>query len=108
MPDPGLIEADSKLRSRPVQKIQEPDAAAQIRRLFGENLSVLRRGVGLSQEGTAERAGLHRTEIALIEGRKRLPRLDTIVKLAGALELEPCELLVGMAVELNPPKEEPR
>lgn len=53
---------------------------------------------------TAERAGLHRTEVSLVERGERLPRLDTIVKLAGALEEEPCELLRGMAWKLNPPK----
>lgn len=104
-PTPGLTEAFRKLRSRPVRKIREPEAAAEIRRLFGENLVELRRGHGFSQERTAERASLHRTEVALIEAGKRLPRLDTIVKLAGALEVEPCGLLVGMAVELDQAKE---
>ena len=41
---------------------------------------------------------------ALIERGQRVPRLDTIVKLAGAVEVEPCVLLVGMAWELDPPK----
>jgi len=41
----------------------------------------------------------------LIESGKRLPRLDTIVKLAGAVEVEPCALLMGTAWELDPQKE---
>jgi transcriptional regulator with XRE-family HTH domain len=57
--------------------------AAEISRLLGQNVVAFRGRVGLSQEGTADRAGLHRTEIAYIEGGKRLPRLDTIVKIAG-------------------------
>lgn len=67
-----------------------------LRRRFGENLIRLRNRVDLSQEETAERAGLHKTEISLLERGLRLPRLDTIVKLAGAIEAEPCELLTGM------------
>lgn len=68
---------------------------------FGENLSELRGRVGLSQIGTADRAGLHRTEVALVEHGRRIPRLDTLVKLAGAVEVAPCELLAGMSWRLN-------
>lgn len=81
-----------------------PEAIDTARR-FGRNLAERRRKVGLSQDATAQRAGLHRTEVALIEVGKRLPRLDTIVKLAGALEVEPCALLRGMAWKLEAPKE---
>jgi transcriptional regulator with XRE-family HTH domain len=68
---------------------------------FGQNLVELRGRVGLSQIGTAERAGLNRTEINLLEHGRRVPRLDTIVKLAGAVEVEPCALLAGLAWELD-------
>lgn len=64
---------------------------------FGANLLALCGAVALSQEQVAERAALHRTEISLLECAQRLPRLETIVKLAGAIEVEPCELLAGMA-----------
>ncbi len=75
--------------------------AAELGLRFGQNLVELRRRVGLSQVGTAERAGLNRTEINLLEHGRRLPRLDTLVKLAGAVEVEPCALLRGMAWELE-------
>jgi transcriptional regulator with XRE-family HTH domain len=74
-------------------------------RAFGRNLAQLREHTGLTQEDTAERAGLHRSAVAHIEQGRRLPRLDTIVKLAGAVEVEPCALLTGLAWELDPPKE---
>ncbi len=67
-----------------------------LRRRFGENLILLRNRVDLSQVETAKRSGLHLTEVSLLERGLRLPRLDTIVKLAGAVEAEPCELLTGM------------
>jgi transcriptional regulator with XRE-family HTH domain len=68
-----------------------------LRRRFGENLIRLRSRGDFSQEEVGKRAGLHRTEISLLERGLRLPRLDTIVRLAGAVEAEPCELLTGMA-----------
>lgn len=67
-----------------------------LRKRFGENLIRLRNRVDLSQVETAKRSGLHLTEVSLLERGLRLPRLDTIVKLAGAIEAEPCELLTGM------------
>ena len=71
-----------------------------LHRRFAENLVLLRHRVDLSQQKTAERSGLHRTEISLLERGLRLPQLDTIVRLGGAVEVEPCELLVGMAWRL--------
>jgi len=76
-------------------------AAPGLNRRFAENLVLLRGRAGLSQERTAERAGLHQTELSLLERSLRLPRLDTIVKLAGAIEVEPCELLAGMTWRLG-------
>jgi len=82
--------------------------ATEAGRAFGRNLARLRGRAGLSQEGTADRAGLHRTHVAMIEAGQRLPRLDTIVKLGGALRVEPCELLAGMTWKLAEPKEGPK
>jgi transcriptional regulator with XRE-family HTH domain len=64
---------------------------------FGVNLVALRERAGLSQEDLAFRAALHRTEIGLLERGARLPRIDTLVKLAGALGVEPGNLLAGIA-----------
>lgn len=64
---------------------------------FAENLFVARRRAGMSQEQLGFGAGLHRTEIGQLEQGYRLPRIDTLVKLAGALNLPPGELLKGMA-----------
>lgn len=79
--------------------------AAEASRLLGQNLIRFRARAGLPQQGTADRAGIHRTHVSMIERGERLPRLDTIVKLAGALEVEPCALLMGMTWKLDPPQE---
>lgn len=50
----------------------------------------------MSQEAVGFAADLHRTEIGQLERGDRLPRIDTLVKLAGALNVTPCELLAGL------------
>jgi DNA-binding XRE family transcriptional regulator len=63
---------------------------------FGENLARCRRRVRLSQEMVAVRAGLHRTEIGHLENGRRLPRIDTAMKLAAAVEAQIGELVEGI------------
>jgi XRE family transcriptional regulator, regulator of sulfur utilization len=63
---------------------------------FGENLARCRKRAGMSQEELGVRASLHRTEISLLERGTRLPRIDTAIKLAGALELPLSELIEGI------------
>jgi XRE family transcriptional regulator, regulator of sulfur utilization len=59
---------------------------------FAANLLAARQAKGLSQNDVALRSGLHRTEISLLERGGREPRLGTIIKLAGALDV-PSEFL---------------
>jgi len=66
---------------------------------FGDNLARARRSADLSQDDLSVRASLHRTEISQIERGLRIPRIDTLVKLAGSLEVTPAELLAGLAWE---------
>lgn len=63
---------------------------------FGQNLRSRRRSLNLSQEALALRAGLHRTEIGMLEHGQRTPRIDTLVKVVGALEADADELLAGI------------
>jgi transcriptional regulator with XRE-family HTH domain len=73
---------------------------------LGRNVFMARRRAGLSQEKLAARAGLHRTEISLLENGGRIPRVDTLMKLAGALEVPAGELLRGMEWKPPPPSQE--
>lgn len=63
---------------------------------LGQNLWAARRRVGFSQEELGALCSLHRTEIGLIEGGRRIPRADTLVKLASALDVSAGELLRGI------------
>jgi len=64
--------------------------------VFGSNIAMRRRELGLSQEGLAERAGLHRTYIGSVERGERNPALKSIVKIALALDVDPGDLLEGV------------
>jgi transcriptional regulator with XRE-family HTH domain len=66
---------------------------------FGANLVCCRKRAGLSQEDLGERAGLHRTAIGLLERGARVPRIDTLLKLAAALDIDSTELLDGIKWE---------
>lgn len=64
---------------------------------FGENLARCRERIGISQEELGFRASLHRTEIGMLERGSRLARVDTLVKLAGGLGVDPGDLLDGLS-----------
>lgn len=66
---------------------------------FGANLRHHRRQAGLSQEETALRASIHRTAVGMLERGERIARVDTVVRLAGTLEVDPGELFEGIAWE---------
>lgn len=63
---------------------------------FGRNLARAREAAGHTQEGLADLAELHRTAVGQLERGERIPRADTVVKLAGALRVGPEVLLAGL------------
>lgn len=68
----------------------------QVADQFGRNLAYCRRLAKLSQEELAVRASIHRTAVGMIERGERTPRIDTLVKLSGALGVSAEELLDGL------------
>lgn len=63
---------------------------------FAANLARCRKQAQLSQEELALRAGLHRNAIGKLEQGVRVARIDTLIRLAGALSVTPAELLDGI------------
>lgn len=61
------------------------------------NVRAARKERGLSQEGLADEAGLHRTYIGSIERAERNVSVDNIERLANALKLPGWKLLVPPA-----------
>jgi len=68
----------------------------EIAERFGRNLFHARHHAGFSQAELARLTSLHRTEISLIERGRRLPRVDTLIKLSSALAEEVDELIWGV------------
>lgn len=65
-------------------------------RQFGRNLARCRESTDLSQEELSLLAGVHRTAVGQLERGERVPRSDTLIKLAGALDVSPIVLLEGL------------
>jgi transcriptional regulator with XRE-family HTH domain len=70
--------------------------SVEVAHRFGQNLRRARRQADLSQEQLGVAAGLHRTEIGLLERGARVPRIDTLVKVASALGIAPGKLMAGI------------
>lgn len=75
-------------------------ASNEVALRFGENMRRARRRAGVSQEALGFRATLHRTEIGLLERGERVPKIDTVIKIAAALGVRiDCALFEGITWE---------
>ncbi|HEY0316887.1 MAG TPA: helix-turn-helix transcriptional regulator [Solirubrobacterales bacterium] len=82
----------------------DPRTHRDIAQRFGENLVRCRKRELLSQEQLSFEAGLHRTEIGMLERGIRLPRIDTLIKLACTLGVPTDELLDGITWRPGDPR----
>lgn len=65
-------------------------------RVFGERVRARRQKLGLSQESAANRCGIHWTQLGKVERGQRSLRLETIVKIADGLGIDPGDLVTGL------------
>ena len=63
------------------------------RKRFARKLRTERSARGISQEGLAELAGLHRTYVGSVERGERNIAVDNMESLANAMGLDICDLL---------------
>jgi transcriptional regulator with XRE-family HTH domain len=70
-----------------------PDRAAKLQRQFGSTVRTERVARQLPQQDLAFNAGLSLTYIGEIERGQRMVSLDTLQRVATALELSPAQLL---------------
>ncbi|MFH9430222.1 helix-turn-helix domain-containing protein [Streptomyces sp. NPDC017615] len=70
-----------------------PDLLAY-RRHVGDRVRATRTGQGLTQQALADRAGLDKQAVSMIENAHSSPRLDTLWRLATALGV-PVAVLVS-------------
>jgi transcriptional regulator with XRE-family HTH domain len=66
---------------------------------FAANLKHYRKKSGLSQEELALKAEISRSQVSDLSQAKQIPKLDTLLKLAGSLGIAPCDLLEGLEFE---------
>jgi transcriptional regulator with XRE-family HTH domain len=75
-----------------------PNSAASLQRHFGDSLRAERKQRGLTQLEISSKARLSLTYIGEIERGKRMISLDTLRRLAGALDLTSSELLTRVGL----------
>jgi len=63
---------------------------------FSANLVWFRHQAGLTQQELADRVGMNRVVLSALECGRRLPRLDTILRLVAGLEVKSCDLVAWM------------
>lgn len=66
---------------------------------FGQRIRDLRHERGLSQEALADLAGMHFSAIGHIERASRSSTLETVAKLAHALQVQPRDLVPDMVLK---------
>ncbi len=64
----------------------------------------LRKQLNLSQEELAERSGLHRNFVGLIERCERSPTVETLFKLSRGLDTTPTKLIAAIEADLGKQK----
>lgn len=74
----------------------ESSALNETTRVFGERVRERRLELGLSQEAAAVRCGIHWTQLGKVERGQRSLRLETIVKIAEGLHIDPGVLVGGL------------
>lgn len=73
-----------------------PEPASDALLTFGDRVRARRRELDLSQEALADRAGLHWTFVGQVERGRRNLSLHNLLKLAGALDIDPGKLVEGL------------
>jgi transcriptional regulator with XRE-family HTH domain len=77
------------------------DARKDLNAAFADVLRQLRERAGLSQEALADKSGLDRTYISLLERAQRQPTLKTLARLADALGISLAALSKKVEDRLN-------
>lgn len=89
-----MIYLDPILAAEPAEQQKAPNGMGDDdARIFGAKVKELREAAGLTQVALAKKAGVQQGQLSEIEIGKRIPRLDTIKKLARALGVPPHELI---------------
>jgi transcriptional regulator with XRE-family HTH domain len=69
--------------------------------MLGEEIRNARLKAGLSQESLADKSGLHRTYISLLERNKKSPTLETLFHICQALGVSAAGLIKKVEAKRN-------
>jgi len=73
----------------------------EVKKSFGASVKFWRNQLGISQEALADRADVHRTYVCDVEGGARNVSLETIERLAKALEISTASLFLNRPSKLT-------
>jgi transcriptional regulator with XRE-family HTH domain len=76
-----------------MQKTGDPSAAKSV---VGERIREQRKRSGMTQERVAHAAELDRKHIGMIETGQAEPRIGTLIRIAGALDVPVEKLIAGL------------
>lgn len=69
--------------------------------VIGKTIKKMRENKGLTQEVLSGLAGLDRTHYSKIERGLRSPTIETLFKIADALDIKPHEIMIEIEKNLN-------
>ena len=92
----GAYEVDAVPKDPPKTGLNEATKA------FGDRMRERRNQLGISQEAAAERTSMHWSAYSRLERGQRSMRLETILKIAEGLEIDPGDLMRGLKSSGNP------
>ena len=75
-----------------------PASLNEATKTFGDRVRERRNQLGISQEIAADRISIHWSALGKIERGQRSLRLETILKIAAGLEIDPGDLIKGLPV----------
>lgn len=75
-----------------------PASLNEATKTFGDRVRERRNQLGISQEAAADRISIHWSALGKIERGQRSLRLETILKIAAGLEIDPGDLIKGLPV----------
>lgn len=78
----------------------------QISRAVGARIRQLRLGKNIAIKEVAERTGMHRPLVSRVELGTYMPRLDTILRIAQALDVRVADIVYVIDADPNPEPEE--
>ena len=77
-----------------------PRVASAAATHIGQRMAERRKQIALSQDQVAAESGIDSSNIRAYENGRAMPSLHSLIRIAGALNIDPGALIVGLTPEL--------